>query len=46
MAAPPELFGIILVCVSIIYATYKKKTTLALALIIALLALLKLLGIL
>lgn len=39
-----ELFGVALVVVSIVYAFYKKKDRLALALIIVLLVLLYLLG--
>ena len=39
-----ELFGILLVCVAIIYSFYKKKDNIALSLIIVLLILLYLLG--
>ncbi len=40
-----ELFGVLLVCVAIIYAFYKKQNEVGLGLIIVLLVLLKLLEI-
>ena len=39
-----ELFGIILVCIAIVYAFYKKNDKIAISLIIVLLVLLILLG--